>query len=54
MTAWTKYAALGSEIYEHIAVAAQDFGITLYNAPDRNHFTVSTQQMEAAPVLKTT
>lgn len=54
MTAWTKYAALGSEIYEHIAVAAQDFGITLYNAPDRNHFTVSAQQMEAAPVLKTT
>ncbi len=43
MTSWTQYAALGSEIYEHIAVAAQTFGLTLYNAPDRNHFTVSSQ-----------
>ena len=43
ITSWTQYAALGSEIYEHIAVAAQTFGLTLYNAPDRNHFTVSSQ-----------
>jgi len=46
ITSWTPYAALGSEIYEHIAVAADDFGLILYNAPDRNHFTVSDDRAE--------
>ena len=51
ITSWTPYAALGSEIYEHIAVAAPVFGLTIYNAPDRNHFTVGTdsQPRMAAP-----
>lgn len=40
ITSWTPYAALGSEIYEHIAVAAPVFGLTIYNAPDRNSFMV--------------
>lgn len=48
ITSWTQYAALGSEIYEHIAVAADTFGLVLYNAPDRNHFTFSGVQ--PAPV----
>ena len=39
ITAWTAYAALGSEIYEHIAVAAPDFGLRLYNAPDGNRYS---------------
>lgn len=43
ITSWTPYAALGSEIFEHIAVAADAFGLTLYNAPDRNQFTVISQ-----------
>lgn len=41
ITSWTPYAALGSEIYEHIAAVAPLFGLMLYNAPDRNHFTIS-------------
>ncbi|MDE6283975.1 MAG: mechanosensitive ion channel family protein, partial [Muribaculaceae bacterium] len=44
LTSWTPYAALGSEIYEHIAVVANDFGLTLYNAPDRNRFIVDRPQ----------
>lgn len=48
ITSWTAYAALGSEIYEHIAVAATVFGITLYNAPDRNSFTIGMKQASAS------
>ena len=40
ITAWTAYAALGSEIYEHIAVSAPDFGLRLYNAPDGNRYSL--------------
>lgn len=48
ITAWTPYAALGSEIYEHIAVAAPVFGLTIYNAPDRNNFIVDNPPVTAA------
>lgn len=41
LTSWTPYAALGSEIYEHIAVAAPVFGLQLSNSPSGNTFTIN-------------
>ena len=32
-TAWTAYEAVQSEIFEHIAVTCQDFGLQLFNYP---------------------
>lgn len=52
ITSWTPYAALGSEIFEHIAVAAETFGIVLYNTPDRNVFTVKGEAGEPSPVTE--
>lgn len=53
ITSWIPYAALGSEIYEHIAVASADFGLTLYNAPDRNTFTLHTPSPATTTVAGT-
>lgn len=44
ITKWTGYEAVQSEIFEHIAAVAPHFGLTLYNAPDRNSFEVKTSQ----------
>lgn len=41
LTSWTPYAALGSEIYEHIAVVAPAFGLQLSNSPSGNTFTIN-------------
>lgn len=41
LTSWTQYAALGSEIYEHIAVVAPSFGLQLSNSPSGNTFTIN-------------
>lgn len=41
LTSWTPYAALGSEIYEHIAVVAPAFGLRLSNSPSGNTFTIN-------------
>lgn len=42
ITKWTGYEAVQSEIFEHIAAVAPHFGLTIYNAPDRNKFEIRT------------
>lgn len=41
ITKWTGYEAVQSEIFEHVAAVAPDFGLTIYNAPDRNSFELT-------------
>ncbi len=41
LTKWTGYEAVQSEIFEHIAAMAPVFGLTIFNNPDRNSFTVN-------------
>ncbi len=41
-TSWAQYEAIKAEILEHLHAAAPDFGLTVYNNPDRNTFTIGT------------
>lgn len=34
VTTWVTYEAIQSEIFEHLAITAPDFGLTIYNVPD--------------------
>lgn len=43
-TAWVPYMALASEIFEHVAVTASQFGLMLYNAPNRNRLVVEMRE----------
>ena len=42
MTGWAQFEAVKAEIIEHLHAAAPDFGLTVYNTPDRNRFELST------------
>ena len=42
MTGWAQFEAVKAEIIEHLHAAAPDFGLTVYNTPDRNRFEIST------------
>ena len=42
MTGWAQFEAVKAEIIEHMHAAAPDFGLTVYNTPDRNRFEIST------------
>lgn len=42
-TSWAQYEAVKAEILEHLHAAAPDFGLIVYNNPDRNTFTLDTQ-----------
>lgn len=35
VTTWVIYEAIQSEIFEHLAITAPDFGLTIYNVPDK-------------------
>ncbi|MDE5647680.1 MAG: mechanosensitive ion channel family protein [Muribaculaceae bacterium] len=39
-TSWVKYEAVRSHIVEHVISVAQDFGVVIYNTPDRNTFEI--------------
>lgn len=41
-TSWAQYEAVKAEILEHLHAVAPDFGLTIFNNPDRNTFTVAT------------
>lgn len=52
-TSWAQYEAVKAEILEHLHAVAPDFGLTVFNNPDRNTFTINTpapQQPIQAPV----
>lgn len=42
ITEWVVYEAIQSEIFEHLSAAAPDFGLTIYNVPDRLDVAVAT------------
>ena len=42
LTGWTAFEAVRSEVFEHVAAMAPVFGLTIYNSPDRNKFSVET------------
>ena len=46
-TSWAQYEAVKAEIVEHLHAVAPDFGLTIFNNPDRNTFTVSTAPTSA-------
>lgn len=46
-TKWTAYEAVQSEIFEHLAVAARNFGLRLYNAPSGEDL----RTLKTAPVI---
>ncbi|MDE6543007.1 MAG: mechanosensitive ion channel family protein [Muribaculaceae bacterium] len=37
-TSWVKYESVRTQIIEHVVATAPEFGIVIYNAPDRNTF----------------
>jgi len=43
-TSWAQYAAVKSEILEHLHAVAPDFGLVIYNSPDRNTFSINAAQ----------
>lgn len=47
VTSWVPYEAITSEIMEHVHAMAPLFGLTVYNAPDRNSFRVEMNAPEA-------
>lgn len=58
-TAWTAYEAIQSEMFEHIAVTAIDFGLRLFNDPSGTDVTTvrmtnATPLQPAAPPVRAT
>lgn len=43
---WNGYEAVQSQIFEHIAVTAPDFGLTIFNASDGDSMTVYTKSLD--------
>ena len=53
ITQWNGYEAVQSQIFEHIAATAPDFGLTIYNTSDGNSMTIYTQSIDPAPARPT-
>lgn len=51
ITSWIPYEGVQSEIFEHIVATAPRFGLTVYNAPDRNAFTIKTEAATPANTM---
>ena len=50
MTGWGQFEAVKAEILEHIHATAGEFGLKVYNNPDRNDFRIAaTVENNAAP-----
>lgn len=50
-TSWAQYAAVKAEILEHLHAVAPDFGIVIYNRPDRNTFTIDSPAKSTPAVV---
>lgn len=48
-TSWAQFEAVKAEILEHLHAVAPDFGVVIYNNPDRNAFTVSGPEAKPVP-----
>lgn len=48
-TQWIAYEAIMSEIFEHVAIAAADFGLTIYNTSDGNSMDIDLYNRTPAP-----
>lgn len=46
-THWTAYEAVRSDVFEHVAAMAPLFGLTIYNNPDRNSFSIVSKEPAA-------
>lgn len=51
-TSWAQFEAVKAEILEHLHAAAPDFGLTVYNNPDRNAFTLNAPTAPSAQQQK--
>lgn len=57
-TSWAQYEAVKAEVLEHLHAVASDFGLVVFNSPDRNTFTLENSapaagaQTVAAPVSR--
>ena len=50
-TSWVKYESVRTQIIEHVVATAPDFGIVIYNAPDRNTFEIKDSQSTTATAV---
>ena len=49
-TSWAQYEAVKAEVLEHLHAAAPDFGIVVFNNPDRNTFSIDdSPSMPSSP-----
>lgn len=48
-TFWAQFEALKAEVIEHLHAVAPDFGIKIFNTPNGNTFTISTENTSTPP-----
>ncbi len=50
-TSWVKYESVRTQIIEHVVATAPEFGIVIYNAPDRNTFELKDPSAKTTPAV---